>query len=204
MIQLVNFWPNLSLDEYIKLKGRVEARMRMTDMASTGDDDLINAEEQGDLAYRREQLRRLQEEVVELEEMKNGISITDLCLKEYRLELLEYMKTNPDVERRPKGLHAVVPATEELPPGVIFVLKNIHQDVNIDNMNRIHPFYVVYVGTDGEVVCDYLNPKKLLIHVRLLCRGKAKTYKELCQAFNKATTDGKFGLGVKNLKKVMS
>ena len=171
-IQLVNFWPDMTLDDYINLKSRVETRMKISVMTSTGDDDLINAEEKGDLEYRKQQLKRLQEEVVDIEEMSDGISIMDLGLNEFRLDLLEYLKTHPDMDTKPRGLHAVVPATEELPEGVIFVLRNVNNSVNIDNQNRIHPFYMVYIGVDGEIICDYLNPKKLLDDVRLLCRGK--------------------------------
>ena len=190
-IQLVNFWPDMDLDEYINLKSRVETRMKISVMTSTGDDDLINPEEKGDLEYRKQQLKRLQEEVVDIEDMSTGISIMDLGLNEFRLDLLEYVKTHPDLEKKPKGLHAVVPATEELPEGVIFVLKNINNSVNIDNQNRIHPFYMVYIDMDGELICDYLNPKKMLDDIRLLCRGKKEPIKELCRRFNEETDDGR-------------
>ena len=189
-IQLVNFWPNLTLDEYINLKARVETRMKITVMTSTGDDDLINAEEKGDLEYRRQQLQRLQKEVVDIEEMSDGISIMDLGLNEFRLDLLDYIKTNGDMDKIPKGLHAVVPATEELPEGVIFVLRNVNNSVNEGNRNRIHPFYMVYVKADGDIVCDYLNPKKLLDDFRLLCRGKNEPIKEVYEEFNRETKDG--------------
>lgn len=190
-IQLVNFWPDMTLDDYINLKSRVETRMKISIMTSTGDDDLINAEEKGDLEYRKEQLKRLQEEVVDIEEMSDGISIMDLGLNEFRLDLLEYLKNHPDMDKKPKGLHAVVPATKELPEGVIFVLKNVNDSVNIDNQNRIHPFYMVYMGIDGSVICDYLNPKQLLDDVRLLCRGKNEPIKEVYTVFNVETDDGR-------------
>ena len=191
VIQLVNFWPDLTLDDYINLKSRVETRMKITVMTSTGDDDLINPEEQGDLEYRKAQLKRLQEEVVDIEDMSDGISIMDLGLNEFRLDLLDYMKRNGDMDKKPSGLHAVVPATEELPEGVIFVLKNINNSVNVDNRNRIHPFYMVYISTDGEIICDYLNLKKLLDDVRLLCRGKSKPISEVYERFNRETDDGR-------------
>ena len=191
VIQLVNFWPDLTLDDYINLKSRVETRMKITVMTSTGDDDLINPEEQGDLEYRKAQLKRLQEEVVDIEDMSDGISIMDLGLNEFRLDLLDYMKRNGDMDKKPRGLHAVVPATEELPEGVIFVLKNINNSVNVDKRNRIHPFYMVYISTDGEIICDYLNPKKLLDDVRLLCRGKSKPISEVYERFNRETDDGR-------------
>ena len=190
-IQLVNFWPDIDLDEYINLKSRVETRMKISVLTSTGDDDLINTEEKGDLEYRRAQLKRLQEEVVDIEDMTNGISIMDLGLNEFRLDLLEYMKRHDDIETAPKGLHAVVEQSEDAPAGVIFVLRNINNSINIDNRNRIHPFYMVYIGNDGEIVCDYLNPKKLLDTMRLLCRGKSKPIKELYRQFNIETDDGR-------------
>ncbi len=189
-IQLVNFWPDMDLDEYINLKARVETRMKITVMTSTGDDDLINAEEKGDLEYRRAQLKRLHEEVVDIEEMGSGISIMDLGLNEFRLDLLEYIKHHEEIETAPKGLHTVVPRTEEAPAGVIFVLRNINDSVNIDHRNRIHPFYMVYISEEGEIVCDYLNPKKLLDTMRLLCRGKSEPVMELCKQFNQETDDG--------------
>ena len=190
-IQLVNFWPDMTLDDYINLKSRVETRMKISVMTSTGDDDLINPEEKGDLEYRKQQLKRLQEEVVDIEDMSSGISIMDLGLNEFRLDLLEYIKTHDDLDKKPKGLHAVVPADAENPEGVIFVLRNINNSINIDNQNRIHPFYMVYIDVDGEIVCDYLNPKKLLDTVRLLCRGKKEPVLSLCRKFNEETDDGR-------------
>lgn len=190
-IQLVNFWPDMTLDDYINLKSRVETRMKISVMTSTGDDDLINPEEKGDLEYRKQQLQRLQEEVVDLEDMSSGISIMDLGLNEFRLDLLEYIKTHEDIEKKPTGLHAVAANTEENPQGVIFVLKNINNSVNVDNRNRIHPFYMVYIGSDGEIVCDYLNPKKMLDTIRLLCRGKSEPITKLCNKFNAETDDGR-------------
>ena len=190
-IQLVNFWPDMTLDDYINLKGRVETRMKISVMTSTGDDDLINAEEKGDLEYRKQQLKRLQEEVVDIEDMSDGISIMDLGLNEFRLDLLEYLKTHPNMDKMPRGLHTVVPATDELHEGIIFILKNVNNSVNIDNQNRIHPFYMVYVSMDGEVLCDYLNPKQLLDDIRLLCRGKSEPIQAVYSKFNEATNDGK-------------
>lgn len=191
VIQLVNFWPDMDLDDYLNLKSRVETRMKISVLTSTGDDDLINTEETGDLEYRNAQLKKMMSEVADMEEMNDGISIMDLGLNEYRLDLLEYIKNNGDIERMPKGLHAVVPSSEEFPEGVIFVLRNVNNSVNIDNKNRIHPFYMVYIGADGNVICDYLNPKKLLDHIRLLCREKSEPIKELCAKFNRETDDGR-------------
>lgn len=190
-IQLVNFWPDMDLDEYINLKSRVETRMKISIMTSTGDDDLINAEEKGDLEYRRAQLKRLQEEVVDIEDMSSGISIMDLGLNEFRLDLLDYIKKNGAVENAPHGMHAVVEATADTPPGVIFVLKNINAKVNIDGQNRLHPFYMVYIGEDGEIICDHLSPKDMLDKMRLLCKNQIEPNLPLCHQFNQETDDGR-------------
>lgn len=191
VIQLVNYWPDMDLDEYIDLKGRVEARMKVSVLTSTGDDNPISPEEKGDLEYRREQLKRLQSEVVDIEEMSTGISIMDLGLNEFRLDLLAYMQDNPNIEHTPFGLHAVVSSSENCPPGVVYVLKNRNNSVNIDRKNRLHPFYLVYISEDSKVVINHLQPKELLDSMRLLCKGKSTPNKELCKEFNKLTHDGK-------------
>lgn len=190
-IQLVNFWPDITLDEYINLKARVETRMKIVDMTATGDDNVLSPEEKGDLEYRKQQLKRLQEEVVDIEEMSTGISIMDLGLNEFRLDLLDYIKVHPELEKAPHGMNAVVEATDELPAGVIFVLRNIKNEININSQNRLHPFYMVYMSEDGEVVIDHLSPKEMLDSFRLLCKGKKEPNKALCDAFNEETDDGR-------------
>ena len=191
VIQLVNFWPDVTLDEYIDLKSKVETRMKIVNMTATGDDNIISDEEKTDLEYRKQQLQKLKEEVVDIEDMSTGISIMDLGLNEFRLDLLDYVKTHPDIEKTPFGLHAVAPAAIDAKPGVIFVLKNRSNSVNIDNQNRLHPFYMVYIGDDGTVLCDHLSPKELLDKMRFLCKGKDKPISDLCRQFNAETRDGR-------------
>ena len=214
VIQMVNYWPDVSLDEYINLKARVEARMKISVLAATGDDNPLTTEEQNDLDYRKEQLQRLQHEVVDLEEMNTGVSIMDLGLNEFRLDLLAYMKdnvsikreqnapvcaaerekgrltTNPDVEHTPGGLHAVVRGRKDTPEGVIFVLKSRKDARPLDVKNRLHPFYMIYIGMDGDVVINHLSPKDLLDRFRSLCKDQAEPDKDLCRLFNKETRDG--------------
>ena len=189
-IQLVNYWPDMTLDEYINLKGRVESRMKATVLTATGDDNLLSPEEKEDLEYRKQQLERLKEDVVDLEEMNSGVSIMDLGLNEFRMDLLDYMKNNQDVEHTPFGLHAVVRGNEQTPPGTIFVLKNRTAGVNIDHKNQLHPFYMVYIKDDGEVVVDHLHPKDLLDKMRLVCKPMPVPDIKLCREFNKETHDG--------------
>lgn len=190
VIQLVNYWPDMDLDDYINLKGRVEARMKVSVLTATGDDNPLSAEEQGDLKYRRDQLERLREEVVDIEEMNSGVSIMDLGLNEFRLDLLDYIKQGHDIEHTPHGLHAIVPVTADTPPGVVFVLKNRNNSVNIDRKNRLHPFYMVYIGQDSSVIVNHLEPKDLLDRLRMLCKGKSEPIMELCRKFNGETRDG--------------
>ncbi|GHV41181.1 hypothetical protein FACS1894187_22740 [Synergistales bacterium] len=191
VIQLVNFWPDMELDEYINLKGRVETRMTIAVAAATGDENPIDPDAKGELEYRKAQLERLQREVVDIEDMQSGISIMDLGLNEFRLDLLDYVKTHGDLDAMPFGLHAVVPSSADCPPGVIYVLKNINGGVNIGNQNQIHPFYMVYITNGGEVVCDHLSPKAMFDTLRLLCKGKTKPIDGLCREFNTETKDGK-------------
>ena len=190
-IQLVNFWPDVTLDEYIDLKAKVETRMKIVDMTATGDDNLLSDEEKTDLEYRKAQLKRLQEEVVDIEDMSTGISIMDLGLNEFRMDLLEYIKNHPDIDKAPFGLHSVAAASEETPAGVIYVLKNRSNSVNIDNQNSLHPFYMVYISNDGKVICDHLSPKQMLDKMRFLCKGKTEPIPELYRQFNKETRDGR-------------
>lgn len=190
VIQLVNYWPDMELDDYIKLKGRVESRMKATILTSTGDDNLLSQNEKGDLEYRKKQLERLQNQVVDIEDMDTGINIMDLGLNEFRLDLLSYIKENQDVEHAPFGLYAVVPSSSQTPPGTIFILKNRTDGVNIDHKNQLHPFYMVYISEEGEVVTDHLHPRDLLDKMRFLCKYKAEPDKQLCRSFNKETRDG--------------
>ena len=190
-IQLVNFWPNIDLDKYLSLKGRVETRMKATVMTSTGDDNVIDPDELGDLEYRKEQLEQLQKEVVDIEDMQSGISIMDLGLNEFRLDLLEYVKRNNNLDKVPFGLHAVTSKNDSTPTGTIFILKNRNSSIDKNNQNLLHPFYMVYVRDDTTVYIDHLQPKKMLDVIRQLCKGKSEPEQLLYSDFNAETKDGK-------------
>ncbi|QYZ65366.1 MAG: helicase [Gammaproteobacteria bacterium (ex Lamellibrachia satsuma)] len=191
-IQLVNYWPDITLDEYINLKERVENRMVIADVIATGDDNVLSAEA-NNVSYRKEQLRRLQEEVIDMEELKTGVAITDLGLNDFRMDLLNYIKGNGDLSSIPNGMHAVVSedAQRGLLPGVIFTLRNRNQGININLQNRLHPFYLIYIGNDGEVISDHTEVKRLLDLTRTACKGKAQPIQESYQRFNRATHDGR-------------
>ncbi|MDA9783578.1 helicase-related protein [Gammaproteobacteria bacterium] len=191
-IQLVNYWPDISLDEYINLKDRVESRMTIVDVTATGDDNVLSAKA-NDLSYRKEQLKRLQEEVVELEDLKTGVSITDLGLNDFRMDLMGMVEKYGEPTTVPNGMHAVVPANPEksLNPGVIFALKNINDTVNIDQQNRLHPYYLVYISNDGEIVADHTEVKRLLDLARSCCKNQTSPIANVCALFNSVTRDGR-------------
>lgn len=191
-IQLVNYWPDISLDEYINLKERVENRMVIADVTATGDDNVLTAKS-SEISYRKEQLRRLQEEVLELEDLKTGVSITDLGLNDFRMDLLNYVKTHGDLANVPGGMHAVVPAKPAmgLHPGVIFALRNRNHAVNINQQNRLHPYYLIYIADDGRVIANHTEVKTLLDLVRSSCKGQPEPIQAVCRLFNQLTDEGR-------------
>ncbi len=191
-IQLVNYWPDLDLDEYINLKDRVEGRMVITDMTATADDNLLGSNKHN-VDYREEQLKRMQDEVVELEDIKAGVSIMDLGLNEYRMDLHQLIEKYGEPTHLPLGLHAVVPTHLEIGirPGIIFALKNIHSPSDMDRKNRIHPYYLVYIGNDGELILNQFKVKEIFDILRLSCNGMDQPFLEVCERFNRATQDGR-------------
>ena len=191
-IQLVNYWPDISLDEYINLKERVENRMVITDVTATGDDNVLSGT-QNDTTYRKEQLERMQDEVIDMEDLKTGVSITDLGLNDFRMDLLNYMKNNANFTTAAKGMHSVIPANIEqgLQPGCIYVMRNIHNTVNIDSENRLHPYYIVYIKDDGDIAVKHTEVKSILDILRKYCKKHAQAHKQSYTKFNESTDDGK-------------
>lgn len=191
VIQMVNFWPDISLDEYINLKERVENRMVIADLAATADDNLLT-QETNDTKFRREQLRRLQDEVIELEDVRTGVSITDLGLNDFRMDLLKYMEHYGDLASSPKGLHAAVPANPErgLRPGVIFALRSVDEQAKINRHNRLHPHYLIYLDNEGGVVTDHTEVKQILDLIRASCQGAHEPIPAAYHIFNQLTSEG--------------
>jgi ERCC4-related helicase len=197
-IQLVNFWPNLELEEYINLKGRVESRMVMVDVSATGEENIIEnnkTKKMNDLDYRKKQLKRLQEEVVDLEDISGGISITDLTFNDFKIDLMNYMKLNRNqLEEAPKGIYSIIKIDKELcdniKPGVIFTLKQIKGTKQSKNQNALSPHFMVYILEDGSVELNYLHVKMILDYYKKLCSGNNKVFMELVNEFNAETDDG--------------
>jgi len=197
-VQLVNFWPNLKLDEYINLQARVTGRMVLLDVSATGDENIIEFDENrqmNDLEYRKKQLERLQEEVVDLEEISGGISITDLTMNDFKMDLMEFMKTNKNaLEQAPLGMYAIAatsPDMLEIKPGVIFALKQVNPHVAVEKHNALYPYYMVYIQADGNVQYNYLHTKKILDYYKKLCAGEDQVLTDLAAVFNHETNDGR-------------
>ncbi len=191
-IQLINFWPQLSLDDYINLKSRVEGKMFIVDATATGEDNVLT-NKSSDLFFRKKQLEKLQEEVVDIEEMGSGVSITDLGLNDFRMDLVNYIKENGSLASVANGMHAVCGKDVDrgIKEGVIFVLKNINSEVNIDKTNQLHPFYLVYITANGEISSNHLNVKTTLDILRAICKGNSESLRDVYEVFNDETGDGK-------------
>lgn len=198
-IQLVNFWPTKDLDNYINLKERVEARMALVDVTATGEDNILNTEQieeliTDELKYRNQQLKRLQKEVLDIEDLDESISLTDFTLDDFRIELSNFLAANKErLEYCPLGLYAVVPAqTEkgEITPGTIYCLRQKGDTTGTEDVNPLQPYFLVYIKDSGEVRYNYIHAKQILELYRLLCLGKTTPYEELCALLNKETGNG--------------
>ena len=213
-IQLVNFWPTKDLDNYINLKERVESRMALVDVTATADDNVLASEQieeliEDDLKYRNKQLKKLRDEVLDLEDMNESISLTDFTLDDFRIELLNFLENNrTKLEEAPFGLYSVVPSPsgshshcldvekfsaaekEIIKPGVVYCLKQKGDTEGNEEVNPLQPYFLVYIRDDGQVRFNYTNAKHILEIYRLMCSGKSQPFEELCDLFNIETKQG--------------
>jgi hypothetical protein len=194
-VQMVNFWPTEDLDQYIGLQNRVEARMALVDAIATQEDNLLAAEEsiREDLKYRDRQLLRLKDEVLDLEDLQESVSLTDFTLDDFRMELSRFIEANRQVLRdAPLGLYSIVPTDPEYPavrPGVIFCLRQKH-GASGTATNPLQPYFLVYVQADGAVRYNFAQPKQILEIYRLLCADRTTSYAALCDLFDTQTNQG--------------
>lgn len=228
-IQLVNFWPTKDLDNYINLKERVEARMALVDVTATADDNVLATSQieeliEDDLKYRNKQLKKLKDEVLDLEDMNESISLTDFTLDDFRIELLNFLENNrKKLEEAPFGLYSVVPSpsgdfanyldvekfstTEKdiIKPGVVYCLKQKGDTEGNEEVNPLQPYFLVYIRDDGQVRFNYTNAKQILEIYRLMCSGKVQPFEELCDLFNAETQNGEnMDLYTELIKKAVS
>lgn len=213
-IQLVNFWPTKDLDNYINLKERVESRMALVDITATGEDNILNTEQieeliTEDLKYRNKQLKKLKDEVLDLEDMDENVSLTDFTLDDFRIELLNFIDNNRKrLKDAPFGLYAIVPSPageygnlvasnqfrnsekEIIKPGVVFCLKQKGDSDGNEEVNPLSPYFLVYIRNDGTVRFNYTHAKQILEIYGRLCHGRKTPYEKLCDIFNEETKNG--------------
>jgi hypothetical protein len=204
-IQLVNFWPNMELDEYLDLESRVSGRMVLLDVSATGEENVIEFQagnQMNDLEYRRAQLQKLQDAVIDLEDLSSGVSIADLTLNDFRIDLSGYLRENKErLETLPLGAYAVTSTPKSaagngdggIPPGVIFCLRAVG-DAALKSPEPgypLSPHYVVHVGDDGEIKLPYTQAKQVLDCLKKLSLGRDLPDAEACARFDKATRFGR-------------
>jgi SNF2 family DNA or RNA helicase len=209
-VQLVNFWPVADLDHYLGIKLRVEARMALVDLSATQTDNLLDPSQleeliKDDLLFRDRQLKRLKDEVLDLEDLDGSVSLTDFSLDEFRLDLLRYLEANrAELEAAGEGLYAVVPPKEELfvkaLPGALFCLRHrpaaaglagaAARPLESSRLNPLSPYYLVYVHDDGTVRYGFAQPKEAMLLLRDLAAGEPAAFERLCDLFDVRTGDG--------------
>jgi len=214
-IQLVNFWPNMELDEYLDLESRVSGRMVLLDVSATGEENVIEFQagnQMNDLEYRRAQLQKLQDAVIDLEDLSSGVSIADLTLNDFRIDLAGYLRENRAVlEGLPLGTYAVVPAPESqgvnsetsIPSGVIFCLRAVGEAAQkaAEPGYPLSPHFIVHVGDDGDVLLPYTQAKQALDRLKKLSIGRDMPDALACKTFDQAT---RFGRDMEPYQKLLS
>ena len=198
-VKLINFWPNMELESYIKLEQRVRGRMMLLNSSATGEEDIINQTEEdvmNDIEYRKNQLVKLQEEIVDLEDISGNISITDLTMNDFKMDLSSYMKENKKVlEQAPLGMYAIADSTllaGEVKRGVIFALKQVHySEIESKETNALHPYYLVFIEESGEIKYTHVQAKYILDVFKKLCNGVDDVQKKKIKIFNNETEDGR-------------
>ena len=204
-ITMVNFWPTPDLECYLKLENRVEARMALADATATGHDDLLNTEDnnkklfQSEITFRDKQLIGMRDEILDIEETEIGIGLNDLTLDDFIAELLHYIQQNRvALESAPLGIHAIVDdnininskgSADFVQPGAIFCLKR-NEDTSKRTPNRLWPYFLVYVRSDGSVLCNFKQAQKCLTLFRKLTTGQSKAESFLENLFDKKTKQG--------------
>lgn len=200
VIQLLNFWPTDDLDAYIDLAERVKGRMVLLDVSATGEENIIDDQknkEMNDLEYRKKQLQKLQNEVVDLEDISGGISITDLTFNDFKIDLMEYMKEHEEeLESAPSGLYAIARISDNLrdvvDSGVIFVLRQVKGARQTKEQNPLFPYYLAYITDDGQVQANFLQGKQVLDYLKKFCSGQNTVAKDLAEVFNQETKHGRY------------
>ena len=186
-IQMVNFFPNVELNEYLSLEQRVKGKMLAVNLAATGDEDILSPE-MNDIRFRRRQLEKLKQEVIDLEDASDNISLTDLNMNDYLFELVQYIKKTPDVKIVPKGIYSVTDGEKK---GVLFCFRHSSVALKPNSDSSLYPYYLIYIGSGGEIIHGNLQTREALKEFRKLCVGKNTVDALRNSAFLKRTDDAR-------------
>jgi superfamily II DNA or RNA helicase len=196
-IQLVNFWPDIKLDAYINLEQRVRGKMMLLNTSATGEDDILSETDtstMNDMEFRKRQLDQLKNEVVDLEDISGNISITDLTMNDFKMDLMGYLKDHrEELDKSSLGIYAITTkGSESLQPGVIFTLKQVaFSQIQSKEPNAIHPYYMVYIQYDGTIRYSHIQTKYILDIYKKLCYGHDSVHQDLVKVFNQETKEAR-------------
>lgn len=182
-IAMINFFPNLDLNDYLQLEQRVKKKMAAVNLSSTGDEDLLSPE-MNDFLFRKKQLERLQKEIVDIEELDDNISLTDLNMNDYLYELAGYIKKHPEINRIPKGVYSVTNGAKK---GCIFCFRHFNDNSKPKSDSSIYPYYLIYITEDGEILYGNSNARETLKEFRKIAYCKNEIQEEFFKIFNKKT-----------------
>jgi hypothetical protein len=182
-IAMINFFPNMALNDYLQLEQRVKGKMTAVNLTASGDEDFLSPE-MNDFIFRKKQLERLQKEVIEIDELNDNISLTDMNMNDYIYELADYIKSNREIMRVPTGVFSVADSDVK---GCIFCFKHHGDGTKPATQSSLYPYYIVYVGNDGSIYYGSANAREALKAFRKISYGKTKPDRELFGKFNKRT-----------------
>lgn len=178
-IQMINFFPNMELNDYLGLEARVKGKMTTLNLVSTGDEDVLTPE-MNDFNFRKRQLERLKDEVIDIEDANDNISLTDLNMNEYLNELSEYIQNVPEIKKVPKGVYSV---TDGDNAGVLFCFKHGNDANKPKSDSSLYPYYLIYMRNNGEVLYGNGQAREVVKQFRKLCYKKKQPIMELFQQF---------------------
>ena len=197
-VRMINYWPTEDMEVYLRLQSRVEARMALADAAATGTDDPLDEsayeQAQMELIFRDQQLKQLREEVLDFDDLSDGVVLSDFTLDYFFTQLLRYLENNRrELEATPNGVYAVT-HDEDHPTetGIIFFLRQLNASTDIQRKaaSPIHPFYAVYIRNSGDIRYGCANARQVLDLFESAVVGKSKTQPELCLQFDTETKNG--------------
>ena len=170
--------------------------MALADIAASGDEDPFTEDDaQLELKFRDEQLLKLRDEVLTMDDLDDGPTMGDFTLDHFLTQLLRYLEANKDkLEAMPPGVYAVAESSAEAQPGVVFCLRQ-RNAAEAGSRQRpaspVHPFYFVYIHDNGNIRYGCTNARQTLAVFEAAAAGRATPIVELCDRFDHETAQGR-------------